>query len=148
MTGQRLRRPEIGLLGQPEHGRTCRRPGHGAAVRHQVAREHLEQSGLADPVRGDNPGPVAPADGEAHGNIWVSDHATGLVEQFSSSGHFLGTDPVGNDEELEVFMAHLDSWGSTVDPLGEYDGTETIKHSHGPITKPIPVYIIRPEPND
>jgi hypothetical protein len=48
---------------------------------------------------------------------------------------------IEDDGDLEDFMAMRDAEATDIDALGEYDGTEDIHHSHGPIMKPFPVYI-------
>lgn len=55
------------------------------------------------------------------------------------------TEAIEDDGDFEDFMAVFrpGSFGPTVDPLEDYDGTEEIHHSHGPVTKPIPVFIAR-----
>jgi hypothetical protein len=55
------------------------------------------------------------------------------------------TDAIQDEDDLENFMAHQRNDVSLlVDPLDEYTGEEEIHHSHGPVTKPIPVYIPQP----
>jgi hypothetical protein len=51
------------------------------------------------------------------------------------------TEAIEDEGDLEDFMAHADDDAPWLSALSEYDGAEDIHHSHGPICKPIPVYI-------
>ena len=62
--GQRLAGPDVRLLGQPQHGGTGRRPGHRPGVGLKLSGEDLEQSGLPDPVRGQDADAVTGTDGQ------------------------------------------------------------------------------------
>ena len=52
------------------------------------------------------------------------------------------TEAIDGEGDLEDYLAGLtNGFGPDLSPLDEYDGTEHIEHSHGPITRPIPVYV-------
>ena len=51
------------------------------------------------------------------------------------------TEAIEDEDDLASLINNARPWGISVDALSDYTAESEIHHSHGPVLKPIPVYV-------